>query len=311
MRFGMALLVCLLGIAATVAGDTFHLGEGKSLRGKVLKETSEHYFVDIGFTVVSVPKKSVLRREDEGAAKVKNGAVSQSSALYSTIDREEMSVKENVARTAQAVVRIQTPSGSGSGFIITPDGYIITNDHVVQGDTKITVILFLHDKRGALTKRKIEKVKIVATTPDHDLALLKIAGEKNLPIVYLGDSDKTRVGSTVYAIGNPLGLERTVSEGIISTRTRVLYGRPHIQTTTPINPGNSGGPLFNLKGQVIGIVDLGGVNVEGLNFAIPSHDLKRFLKEREAYSYDKDHPNSGYRYLPPPVKPTSVKPPAR
>jgi serine protease Do len=196
---------------------------------------------------------------------------------------------------------VTTPSGLGSGFILTPDGYVVTNDHVVQGETKIAVVLF-EKKDGVLEKRKIEKVKLVATDPHQDLALLKMEDVKDLPIVYLGDSDGLRVGQTVYAIGNPHGLDRTVSEGIVSTLNRIMDGRPHIQTTTAVNPGNSGGPLFDLHGRVIGVVDLKLIFSEGLNFAIPVNRLKRFLQDREAYAYDKDNPNTGYRYLPPPPK---------
>jgi serine protease Do len=191
-------------------------------------------------------------------------------ALFSSIDREEASVKENVERTASAVVMIRTPTGLGSGFIITDDGYVVTNDHVIQGDTKISIVLFGEGKDGALKKTNVDKVRIVATNAYVDLALLKMEGFEKLPIAYLGDSDAMKVGQSVYAIGNPLGLERSVSEGIISTTNRPLSGQTFIQTTAAINPGNSGGPLFNLRGEVIGVANLILRQTEGLNFAIPS-----------------------------------------
>jgi serine protease Do len=173
---------------------------------------------------------------------------------------------------------------------------------VIQSETKITVVLFEKGKDGTLNKRIVEKVKIVATNAYEDLALLKLEDEKDLPITYLGDSDEVRVGHSCYAIGNPHGLERSVSEGIVSTLGRVMDGRTHLQTTAAVNPGNSGGPLFNLKGEVIGVVDLKLVFSEGLNFAIPVDRVKRFLRDRDAFVYDKDNPNTGYRYLPPPPK---------
>jgi len=302
-RIALLVPVLVLALAALTFADIFHLGEGKQVRGRILKETADTYFVDVGFTVVAVPKKSVLEREDDTADAKKTGEAKSTDFLYSTIEREEMSVKENVKRTGGAVVMVQSPGGIGSGFIITPDGYVITNDHVVQGETDITVVLFEEGKAGALTKRKIKKVKIVAINAYVDLALLKLEEVRDLPIAYLGDSDEVKVGQTVYAIGNPLGLERSASQGIVSTKSRPFEGLTYIQTTTEINPGNSGGPLFNLAGEVVGVTNMGYMFSEGLNFAIPVNAVKRFLRQRDAFAYDKDNPNSGYRYLPPPRKP--------
>jgi len=306
----MRILLGLLLLAAALRADVFRLGDGREVRGTVLKETADAYFVDLGYTVLELPKKAVLAREEEGAAGEEKPAQAEraESQLYSTIDRPEASVKANVERTAAAVVMVRTPSSLGSGFLITADGYIITNAHVIQGDVKISVVLFETGADGTLKKRIVENVKIVAVNAYEDLALLKLDDEKDLPITYLGDSDALRVGQSCYAIGNPHGLERTVSEGIISTLNRVAGGRTHLQTTTPVNPGNSGGPLFNLKGEVIGVVDLrAGFVTEGLNFAIPVDRVKRFLRDRDAFAFDKDNPNTGYMYLPPPPKPAAAK----
>jgi len=300
-----ALLVC----AGTARADLFRLGEGREIRGKVLKETAESYFVDVGFTVVELPKKAVLSREDDAkpaAGAAKQEAARVSDALYSTIRREEMTVKANVGRTGGAVVMVQTPSGLGSGFIITPDGYVVTNDHVIEGETKITVMVFRRGKDNTLEKQQISKVKIVALNAYVDLALLKLEGVKDLPIAYLGDSGKLRQGQPLFAIGNPLGLERSVSSGIVSVKNRPFGGQIFIQTTTQINPGNSGGPLFDLKGEVVGVTNMKITGGEGLSFAIPVDAVKRFLKARDAFLYDKDNPNSGYRYLPPPAKPKAA-----
>ncbi|MCZ6786606.1 MAG: trypsin-like peptidase domain-containing protein [Planctomycetota bacterium] len=296
------LLVILL---ATLAGaDELKLRGGRSVRGNILKETEEAYWVDLGFRVVMVPKKDVVARErgEKAAPELKTAVTKSKDSLYSTIKRSDMSVKENVTRTGGAVVMVQTPSGLGSGFIITSDGYVVTNDHVVQGETKITVVVFERGKDGTLDRRKLDKVKLVAINAYVDLALLKIEGVSGLSIVYLGDSGLLRQGQPVYAIGNPLGLERTVSEGIVSTTNRAFEGLTFIQTTTQINPGNSGGPLFNLSGQVVGVTNMGIPAGEGLNFAIPVNAVKRFLHDRDAFAYDKDNPNSGFRYLPPPAK---------
>jgi len=305
MRTRILLLAaaCCLGAPTSVLADVFHLGEGRQVRGKILKETADTFYVDVGFTVVAVPKKSVLKQEaDVKDGAKKTGAAKTSDSLFATIEREELSVKENVKRTGGAVVMVQTPSGLGSGFIVTPDGYVITNDHVIQGDTDITVVIFGQGKSGATVKRNVKRVKIVSTNAYVDLALLKLEGEKDLPVAYLGDSDLLKVGAPVYAIGNPLGLERSVSEGIVSTTNRPLDGMTYIQTTAALNPGNSGGPLFNLRGEVVGVANLILLQTEGLNFAIPSAAVRRFLKDRDAFTYDKDNPNTGYRYLPPPPK---------
>jgi len=153
----------------------------------------------------------------------------------------------------------------GSGFIIGADGYVITNAHVVDGADEVTVNL--SDKREF-------KAKVIGADKRTDIALLKIDG-KDLPKVTIGDPDKLKVGEWVVAIGKPFGLENTMTAGIVSAKGRDLPQEnlvPFIQTDVAINPGNSGGPLFNMKGEVVGINSLiysrtGGYM--GLAFAIP------------------------------------------
>ena len=116
----------------------------------------------------------------------------------------------------------------------------------------------------------------------------------------LEDHESLETGQTVFAIGNPLGLERTLSQGVISNDRRSFDGLTYIQTDAAVNPGNSGGPLFNTRGEVVGIINMGIPFGEGLNFAIPARYVKDFLRNREAFAYDKDNPNSGYHYHQPP-----------
>ena len=116
------------------------------------------------------------------------------------------------------------------------------------------------------------------------------------------------MGEKVFAIGSPQGLERTVTEGILSTKTREVEGALYLQTSTPINPGNSGGPLFNLRGEVVGVTNMKRLNSEGLGFAIPVSRVKYFLDHRDAYAYDNDNPNNAFRYLPPPRRPVKDVP---
>ena len=149
--------------------------------------------------------------------------------------------------------RPQVEQGSGSGFIVSPDGFILTNNHVVAGADKVTVRLY--DKREFTAK-------VVGTDPNTDVAVIRIDA-RSLPSVGFGNSDSTRVGEWVLAIGNPLGeaFAFTVTAGIVSAKGRLLSGlqqtrysiQDFIQTDAAINPGNSGGPLVNIRGQVIGI----------------------------------------------------------
>ena len=147
-------------------------------------------------------------------------------------------------------------------------------------------------------------MEIVALNPFFDLALLKLPLPADLKPshVVLGNGEDVNAGDAVFAVGNPLGLERTVTQGIVSNRSRNLEGQIFLQTDTAINPGNSGGPLFNQRGEVIGVTSRGAQAdmADNLGFAIPVNYVKEFLRHREAFSFDKTNPNSGYRYLDPP-----------
>ena len=115
----------------------------------------------------------------------------------------------------------------------------------------------------------------------------------------------------MFGVGNPLGLERSVTQGIVSTRNRNFEGLVYLQTDTAINPGNSGGPLFNLRGEVIGVINMKSNFGENLGFAIPINYVKDFIRHREAFSFDKDNPNTGNRYLDPPRRLKPGPPPGR
>jgi len=158
----------------------------------------------------------------------------------------------------------------GSGFIIDSSGLVVTNHHVVDGAEKIEV---------QLTDDRIYEVELVGSDERTDLALLRIKEGKNLPFVSFGESSSLKVGDHVIAIGNPFGLDHTVTSGIVSAKERVIGAGPYddfIQTDASINPGNSGGPLFNLRGEVVGINTAIAPRGQGIGFAIPS-DLAKGL----------------------------------
>lgn len=159
----------------------------------------------------------------------------------------------------------------GSGFIISEDGYIFTNNHVIEKADKIVVKLSNGKEYSATVKGKDKNT---------DIALLKIEPDNGLPVVKLGDSSKLRVGDWVIAIGNPFGLSQTVTAGIVSAKGRVIGAGPYddfIQTDASINPGNSGGPLFNLNGEVVGINTAIVAQGQGIGFAIPIDMAKDIL----------------------------------
>lgn len=161
--------------------------------------------------------------------------------------------------------------GLGSGFIINKEGYIITNNHVVQKAKDITVILY---------NKKQYPAKVIGTDPKIDIALIKINAEDDLPVAPLGDSDRLKEGESVIAIGNPFGLSETVTSGIVSAKGRVIGAGPYddfIQTDASINPGNSGGPLFNFHGEVVGINAAIVAAAQGIGFAVPINVAKEVL----------------------------------
>jgi serine protease Do len=176
------------------------------------------------------------------------------------------------------VVNLSTQNGGsarslGSGFVISPDGLVVTNNHVIERAQSIRVRL--------ADGRELDAA-LVGRDPSTDLALLRLqgAGAVALPTVYLGDSDQLEVGDWVVAIGNPFGLDTSVTHGIISARERVIGVGPFddfIQTNALINPGNSGGPLFNMRGEVVGVCTAIVTQAQGIGFALPINLVKDLL----------------------------------
>ena len=173
--------------------------------------------------------------------------------------------------------------GRGSGFIVTKEGQILTNNHVVDGMEKITVSLQLSDG-----SKKTYPAKIVGNDPTYDLAVIKIEPDSDLPVLELGDSDAVEVGEYVVAIGNPLGFEHSVTVGVISAKNRSIHAQDvnfddFLQTDAAINPGNSGGPLLDMDGKVVGINTAIIPYAQGLGFAIPVNKAKEIMGDLVSY----------------------------
>lgn len=192
-------------------------------------------------------------------------------------------------QVAPAVVAIRVSStrgggGEGSGFVVDERGHVITNNHVVQGASRVTLRLLDGSTLGA---------NVVATDPDNDLALLRASGDaRSLPAVRLGDSDTVQPGDAAIAMGSPFGFEHSITSGIVSavdrefgaTRRRAAIAGL-IQTDAAVNPGNSGGPLFNARGEVVGVNTMGASPVSGsvgVSFAVPINAAKRLLTRAAA-----------------------------
>ena len=320
-RFLITSAVLACGLHATFA-DVLQLKDKASVTGKILAEKHDQLVVDIGYTVLVIPRSQIIKiskaSDTTPASPTLVASLAPIAPAPATAQLESKAGRLPDSHHAAAdqrrcanwsvnwgesVVQVRTPAGWSSGFIINEDGFLITNFHVIEGETQISVEVFLQ-KDGQLERKSYKDVKIIAMNKFEDMALLKI-DDKDAPKfsrVLLGDSDALAVGEKVFAIGSPLGLERTVTEGILSTKTRQLQGELYLQTTAQINPGNSGGPLFNMRGEVVGITNMKITFGEGLGFAIPISAVKYFLDHRDAFAYSNDNPSNPYRYLEPPSR---------
>jgi len=189
--------------------------------------------------------------------------------LLDAYSRAVIGVVEGLGPTVLCIEgpRGDTRGGSGSGVLLTPDGYALTNSHVVSGRTKLTAVTEEGDRLDA---------ELVGDDQLADLALVRLAA-RDLPFAELGDSDSLRVGQLVIAMGNPLGFRSTVSTGVVSATGRAMRGvggrliENIVQHTAPLNPGNSGGPLVDTRGRVVGVNTAIIAMAQGLGFAVPSN----------------------------------------
>jgi len=227
----------------------------------------------------------------EGQNRIGNKSLPLNSDTYVNLAQRSNPAIVNIFTTQELQLGVGDPLGIfrvpvgganlqmtslGTGFFISPDGFMLTNAHVIAKADRIHV--FLHDLKGA------REVKVIGVDPLTDLALLKVDCDQNLSFLKMADSDLVEIGEIVVAIGNPFGLDYSLTTGVISAKNRVispgsrrgLY-EDFLQTSAQINPGNSGGPLLNLWGEVVGVNTAIIARAQGIGFAIPSNLAKALL----------------------------------
>ncbi|HTN75631.1 MAG TPA: trypsin-like peptidase domain-containing protein [Pirellulaceae bacterium] len=224
---------------------------------------------------------------DDDPATVPNTSANRPSAEdLDLLDAYSRAVIGVVEKTSPAVIGIQARQderrgGSGSGFLITSDGFAVTNSHVVHDAHKLTVTLPENDRLTA---------ELIGDDPATDLAVIRIAA-RDLPFTELGDSQTLRVGQLVIAMGDPLGFQSTVSTGVVSATGRAMRSQQGrlidnvIQHTAPLNPGNSGGPLVDTRGRVVGINTAIIAMAQGLGFAVPANTARWVIREIVAHGH--------------------------
>ena len=262
------------GLTLPATAEVITLNDGQVVRAQLIREYADYLVVDLGYDALSIPRRHIASVEaaDADAGGPTEATARETEHLYSTNPGlKPQTVKQLAEEFGEGVIKVSSPSGQGSGFFISPQGHLITNFHVIEGETRLP--------------------------------------EGYSPtITYLSADDHLRDGDAVFAIGTPLGLERTVSQGIVSRRNRAEAGLTYIQTTTQINPGNSGGPLFNMRGEVVGVTNMKIMGGEGLGFAIPVRYVIDFLRNRDAFAYNPESSEAGYRYLQPPARRDAAPP---
>lgn len=277
---------------------------GAIIRAPIVTRNPRMLVLDLAYDLLRVPAEDVLEVRDVDG---KDSGVGDRKRLYTARTLERVPTAVAAKRYSRAVVLVRTAVGQGSGFFVTEDGHLLTNFHVVEGEKRVSVTQFVED--GGTMKRVVYKdVDIVATAPFYDLAVLRVPKLLHAvePVVFAADDD-VAVGETVFTIGNPMGLERSVTEGVVSQTGRLFQGLLFLQVDAPVNPGNSGGPLFNSRGQMIGVINMGMPWMQGLNFAIPAIHARYVLDNIQAFAYDPAKSTSGFVYPPPPRNPDRAK----
>ncbi|MFC1671268.1 S1C family serine protease [Spirochaetota bacterium] len=300
------LFVFFFGFGSLVNAEIIRIKGGVIIKGQIVKRGIKVVIVDIGYDLLRIPAQEVLKITKD--RDLKKPVINKSTNLYRAVNLKPFTTSEGFQSFAPSVVLVRTPRGLGSGFFVNKRGYVVTNFHVIKGQKHITVTRF--EKKGSELKRTIhKKVRIVALDPFHDLAVLQVKENIKKIIVpgILSPHDRVKVGEKIFVIGNPLGLERTVTQGVVSHSGRMFSGKVYLQVDASVNPGNSGGPLFNSNGQIIGVINMSARTMQGLNFAIPVHYVKFLLDHVDIFAYDETNSQSGFIYLDPPNNPNRNK----
>ena len=245
-RLTRMVVLALLVLCSGVNAETIILKDGSRLSAPVIKEYPGHVYVDLGFDILKIPRDAITAVESTAAParQSRPAAVSSGLGLYALGNPQVHSTVEGVRTFGPAVVVVKSPAGLGSGFIVHEDGYLITNFHVIEGQKHLTVTQFV--QKGAELKRVIHQdIRIVALDAFHDLAVLQIQDPQAAPFPKVVLSLEEPVyGESVFVIGNPAGLERTVTEGILSHTGRLFEGSLYLQidascrgSISPFPPG--------------------------------------------------------------------------
>ena len=228
----LSVLIVLFFLTSIACSETIILKGDRRIVGELLKSDDQFVVVDLGCAVLRLPRSEIVRIENPSQEESPTDQPDQQDVredaawqLFRTAELKPTTIEDNVHRFGEAVVMVTSPGGQGSGFIISPDGYCITNYHVISGETRVKVTVFRRTETG-YERKNYKKVKIIALNPFVDLALMKIdAEDETFKYAYLGQMDELEAGQEVFAIGNPLGLTRTVSQGILSIKNRNFQGR--------------------------------------------------------------------------------------
>jgi S1-C subfamily serine protease len=267
--------VVLGGFSAIVIA--FMVITGILLNGLIVKQQINHNEVLDKIDTLQIDTQSKLNELTESLMQTRSDVENLGTQVVN-IDEEFELLKDSVSddfssvveESIPSVVTIKTDVSQGTGFIVTEDGFVVTNAHILSGGKRVETWNY---------EQRVFKTTFIGYDPEMDLALLKITGTFN-PLE-LGNSDNVHVGEGVVAVGNPLGLQFSVSQGIVSGVHRAGPNglNYYIQTDAALNPGNSGGPLINSRGEAIGINNFKSSSGESLGFALESNQLKRVVNE--------------------------------
>lgn len=267
LHWPVFLFVLALGAVATLSWVPARHAEAKSVAVRMVPESFHELAETVSPSVVNIRTVKVLKGGGPVLRQFKRRAPGREHPFNEFFEKffGEDFQREFKQRSL------------GSGFFVDPEGYIVTNNHVIEDADEIEV---------KLTNGKEYDAEIVGRDPNTDLALIKLKSGSGFPALQLGDSDALKVGEWVVAIGSPFGLEHTVTAGIVSAKGRVLGSGPYddfIQTDASINPGNSGGPLINMKGEVIGINTAIVASGQGIGFAVPVNLAKGIVTQLKSH----------------------------